>query len=214
MKTIFLVRHAQSLANAGEKTANPADIPITELGKKQASHISDCLVDLKPEFLIASPYIRTQQTAAPTATRLTDISYIQWPVQEFTYLSPLRWANTCTSERIPAKQEYLKKNEPRYNDGDGAESFVDLVERIDTAIAGCLDLPQERIMIFTHGHFMKAFWWRTMFADQAVSFQYMRHCTTFMESFAIPNTAILQFNKRDIGWRVEMKTSHIKEFTY
>jgi len=38
---IFIVRHAQSAANAGGRTADSATIPITDTGNRQAQRVAD-----------------------------------------------------------------------------------------------------------------------------------------------------------------------------
>jgi len=45
--------------------------------------------------------LRSQQTAAPLIARYPDVPVEQWPIQEFTYLSPEHCHNTTFSERKP-----------------------------------------------------------------------------------------------------------------
>lgn len=93
MKKIYLLRHAQSAANAGKssdivKYANP-DIPITELGQKQAEQLSMWLSEHVEDVreIFVSSYLRTRQTAAPYVQAL-QISPIVLPdLHEFNYLS-------------------------------------------------------------------------------------------------------------------------------
>ncbi|MCG7656426.1 histidine phosphatase family protein [Wielerella bovis] len=39
MKTIYFIRHAQSLANAGGISLPERDIPLSDLGKQQAAEL-------------------------------------------------------------------------------------------------------------------------------------------------------------------------------
>ena len=40
---IFIVRHAESAANAGGRTGDPATIPITETGVRQAERVANLI---------------------------------------------------------------------------------------------------------------------------------------------------------------------------
>ena len=58
MKTIYLIRHAES-------TGQHPDCSLTELGKKQAQDIVARLRDLSPDAAISSPYVRAIETILP-----------------------------------------------------------------------------------------------------------------------------------------------------
>lgn len=65
MKKIYLIRHAQSEANAAIDLDNPTfyyDAKITTLGKKQAIETRNILKDINFDLLISSPLRRTLQT--------------------------------------------------------------------------------------------------------------------------------------------------------
>jgi broad specificity phosphatase PhoE len=95
---VLIVRHAQSAANAGGRTSDPAAIPITGLGRSQAQCVRN-LVPVPPDVIVVSSYIRTVQTAEPLTSRFPNVSVQEWPVQEFTYLDPALCASTTYSER-------------------------------------------------------------------------------------------------------------------
>jgi broad specificity phosphatase PhoE len=64
---MILVRHAQSIANAGGVTMEHSQIPLSPLGRREA----ESLVRLLPqstERILVSGMIRTHQTAAPYCT--------------------------------------------------------------------------------------------------------------------------------------------------
>lgn len=70
---IFLVRHAQSCENSGEKYTpefTVDDAPLSELGKKQAQALAERFACEDIDFIFASTLIRTVQTMQPTAKRL------------------------------------------------------------------------------------------------------------------------------------------------
>lgn len=83
MLTVHLIRHAESAANAGAVTADPASIPLTPRGHDQAHSISKAFA-AAPELIVCSPFLRVQQSAAPTLARFATVPVETWPVQEFT----------------------------------------------------------------------------------------------------------------------------------
>lgn len=100
MLTVRFIRHAESAANAGAATSDPASIPLTPRGHDQALAGSDSF-SAAPDLIICSPFLRVQQTAAPTCVRFTAAPVQTWAVQEFTYLAPARCAHTTAEQRRP-----------------------------------------------------------------------------------------------------------------
>lgn len=78
MLNIWFIRHAQSQANAGERTADPALIELTALGKEQGSHVAG-LFNRAPEMLVASPYLRARQTAQFVADKHPAVPFMAHP---------------------------------------------------------------------------------------------------------------------------------------
>src|SRR5215475_7985470 len=125
-KNVWLIRHAESIGNAGLATSRPDTIPLTGRGIEQASYLADSFSQA-PALIVTSPYIRTQQSAKPTIQRFPAARQEQWEVQEFTYLSPARYLDTTAADRIPFVEAYWSRCDPHYVDGDGAESFADFI---------------------------------------------------------------------------------------
>ena len=71
---MILLRHGQSQFNAAftatRRDPGIADAPLTELGQTQAEQAAEDLADEEIQHIIASPYTRALQTAAPLARRL------------------------------------------------------------------------------------------------------------------------------------------------
>ena len=71
---MILLRHGQSEFNlrftATKKDPGIPDPPLTELGQAQAEEAAEALADEGLRRIIASPYTRALQTAAPLARRL------------------------------------------------------------------------------------------------------------------------------------------------
>ena len=64
MKKIWLIRHGESIANAGEPTQDHAAIPLSEKGLQQAQELA-LAIPSAPDLIVTSPFLRAQQTAGP-----------------------------------------------------------------------------------------------------------------------------------------------------
>ena len=127
MKRIWLIRHGESIANAGEATQDHRNIPLSELGLKQAQALA-LQIPKKPDLIVTSPYLRAQQTAMCTIGRFPDTVTGIWDcVHEFVYLAPATCVGTTSQQRRPRVINYWRKLDPDYVDGEGAESYRQLI---------------------------------------------------------------------------------------
>jgi len=85
MKTIYLVRHGDVENPTG--IFYPASFPLSEKGVREARALAERLHEsaLKPERLIASPHVRTRETAEIIAQAIdghveTDERLVEWKV--------------------------------------------------------------------------------------------------------------------------------------
>lgn len=111
--------------------------------------------------MVASPYIRTQQTAEPLVERFKPAQDI-WPVQEFTYLNPELYRGTTQAQRTPFVNEYWLRNDPHHRDGN-SESFVDFIQRCYSLIERLEALKGKNVVVYTHGRFIQGStgcWWK------------------------------------------------------
>ncbi len=150
----WLIRHAESRSNAGLPTATPGGTPLSDLGREQARAFAEAF-PRRPDCIVVSPFLRSQQTAAPLIARFPDVAQETWPVQEFTYLAPEQWNGTTARERHPATDAYWERLDPHRVDGAGAESFAGLLDRLAGALARMARLPG-LTAVFTHGNAMRA----------------------------------------------------------
>lgn len=205
----WLIRHGESEANLGLRTQNPTDIPLTPRGYAQARRICN-LLPLSPDLVVTSQYIRTQQTAKPTLERFTEAQHQEWTIHEFTFLSPVKFANTTIEERRPAAQAYWEKADLNATDTDGAESFADFMGRVRLCYDNLITIPDNQfVVVFTHETFMQALIWSLMTGWEITSDK-MRRFRQFSRSFSIPNTAILQLKWEQSGcWYSPILTDHL-----
>ena len=155
MRAIF-IRHGQSTGNAGMPCHDLATIELTEKGWNQARQVAADWTET-PSLIVTSPFLRTQQTAAPTIERFPNVPVEVWPIEEFTYLQPSRWNGTLAADRAPHLLRYWGEANPAYCDGEGAESFGALLRRAEAALGRLAALPSPGpVYVFSHGQFIQA----------------------------------------------------------
>lgn len=157
MKKIWLIRHGESIANAGEPTQDHAAIPLSEKGLQQAQELA-LAIPSAPDLIVTSPFLRAQQTAMPTIGRFPQAHTGIWDcIHEFVYLAPTTCVGTTFAQRRPRVIAYWRKLDPDYIDGEGAESYRQLMERIQTTISLLQRRPEQFILLFTHAQFIRNF---------------------------------------------------------
>jgi broad specificity phosphatase PhoE len=213
MALVWLIRHGESEANAGFPTDEQANIKITERGHQQAQQVASCFSQ-QPSLIVTSPFLRTKQTAQPTIDRFSSTPQVEWQVEEFNYLATARRKNTTLAQRKPMAEEYWQRNDPFYVDGEGAESFAEMMSRVYNLQKQIQDIKEEFVAIFTHGMFMRAFLWSLIFNSVEVTTESMREVRVSLDFFNIPNGAILNLQTQNQNiWLGGVLTSHLFDFT-
>jgi 2,3-bisphosphoglycerate-dependent phosphoglycerate mutase len=215
---VLLVRHGQSVANAGGRTADHDTNPLTELGRAQARDFAGRL-PCTPTLFVVSPFLRAQQTAEPLRQQFPDVPVEQWPVQEFTFLDPARHKDTCEEDRQPNVMAYWQRQDTAFIDGAGAESFTQFFDRAREAIRRLVSRnPGGCVVIVTHGYFMQAFRLAVRFPN-ATDAQLMANFLRFHLVNFVQNTDSLEFEVQDgkiqligqpslSGFTLQGETSH------
>lgn len=203
MKDVWFIRHAESIANAGFTSPDPVSIELTELGHQQAKELTKSITII-PELFIVSPFLRTKQTAVPALAKYPDVPVEEWAVQEFSYLSPIVWANTSSQDRAPRADWYWENCDPDYNDGGGAESFNNFIERVDDTLIKLSCRPEKFIVMFSHGQFLKALWFIMTTSKNLEKIpsakEKMKRIDSFIKAINLPNTGILKMNNSDFSF--------------
>lgn len=209
MPTVWLIRHGESEANAGLPTVNPSITPITAKGERQAQQVAKAFTQ-PPDLIVTSPYHRTQQTAKPTRARFPNVPHAEWPVQEFTYLAPARYRGSTIEHRLPLSDAYWQRNDPLHIDGVGAESFSDLLVRVQITQTKLLHLKEEFVAIFSHGRFIRAFVWAVLTRSTEANPKRMRQFQSLITAFSVPNGSILKLYVQDSEiWFNGIYTDHL-----
>jgi len=193
---IILVRHGQSVTNAGGRSADQVSNPLTELGRAQAREFAERL-DCKPTLFVTSPFLRAQQTSEPMRQRFPDVPVEVWPIQEFSFLNPALHRGTSEADRESHVVAYWQREDPAYSDGPDAESFTFFLDRAREAIRRLVTRdPGGCIVIFTHGFFMQAFRLVLLF-PKATDAELMANFQRFHLLNLIQNIGSLEFEVRN-----------------
>lgn len=151
MKTTFIfIRHGQSQANLEQIFAGHTDIPLTELGRKQAQNTARFLEQYPIEKIYSSDLLRSMQTAEPTAKHF-GLSII--PDREMREIYAGEWEGKLFEDLL---KEYGNGYETWIKDcgrahPNGGESVVELGERIYRECDRLLSENQGKcVAIFSH----------------------------------------------------------------
>ena len=158
MKRFVLIRHGQSEDNAGISSSGQGKTRLTDKGKQQAKVTGEHWREA-PDLIVISPYIRTEQTAAPTIRRYPDVPVETWPIEEFRQLSAARYEGVNSQERWAHYDAHWAKKDPDFKDGDGigAESIREFTKRLDQLEKDLVNTDFNLAYIFCHGMFLRAF---------------------------------------------------------
>lgn len=200
VKRLYLVRHGESASNAGLVTESPVSNPITGLGEEQAKRFATTW-GVKPDLVVTSPFVRTKQTAAPLRALHPDIPHEEWPVEEFTQLSPDKYHGTTHKDRMPKVIEYWARADPNFCDGPGAESFITLTQRITKLFESAAARDEDDVAVFTHGTFMQAALFSTLVGRPRTS-EEMTTFYQFSKGFPIPNLGVMSFRYDQASWLI------------
>lgn len=166
MKQIYLIRHAQSAANAGKHsdmvTHANADIPITELGQKQAEILADWLAEHVENVkeIFVSPYLRTQQTAMPYAQMMQMSPTVLPDLHEFNYLSFAHIDGKAFAELRELSEQYWARNDVDFRDGDDCDSFASFFNQISRIRQYFAEKEDGVYVVYGHGFWIGVLLWQ------------------------------------------------------
>ncbi len=198
---VWWIRHGETDSNIGLRTASSSAPTLTDRGYVQADQILKAF-ELAPELVITSPFIRTKQTAKPLLELFPGTLQVEWPIQEFSELSTANRKQTTGQERAPQLQDFWETCDPDERNGEGAETFREMIGRVDSALQAMNHLEEGLTAVFGHGLFMRALLWKMFASPPQIDSAQMRRFFLFQQSVWIANGAILKMEKIDGQWHV------------
>lgn len=150
MKTIYFVRHGQSESNITDVLSGGGnDIHLTETGRNQAAEAGKKLRDKYIQLVVCSPLIRTVDTATIIAKQ---IGYSSNDIVRNPLLIE-RDYGIYDGGSIKIYQEALANNKVH----PSVETTRQMHERFSKALEWLKGLPEERIVVVSHGGARRAF---------------------------------------------------------
>ncbi|MGR3774843.1 histidine phosphatase family protein [Bacillus paramycoides] len=146
MTEICLVRHGQTDWNFQEIIQGREDIPLNEVGKKQASQSAAALQAESWDIIISSPLIRAQETAKEIAEAIG----LQSILLDERFME--RNFGEASGKPVAAVRELIAEGNV-----EGMEQDEEIVERCYTALQEVAATHgDKRIIIVAHSHAIKA----------------------------------------------------------
>ncbi|MEW2506087.1 histidine phosphatase family protein [Amycolatopsis sp. CA-161197] len=167
---VGLVRHGQSTGNVAREAAEAAghevidiaerdaDVPLSELGVRQAHAVGEWLATDPPELVVASPYLRSLDTAR-LALAVAKERGVEVPgglrVDERLRDRELGVLDLLTShgvaERLPDELRRKERLGKFYYRPPGGESWADVVLRVRSLLAELsAETPGLRVLFVAH----------------------------------------------------------------
>lgn len=153
---LFVARHGETRWNAMNKVCGRTDLPLTDVGFRQAEKLADRTENLGIDLIIASPMLRARQTAEAVATRLgleimTDDRLIEQDYGIF------EGADRKDPGFLANKRQFAF----RY---PGGESMMDVAYRVYSLIEEVrVKYPDRTVLLVCHGGVCRLL--RTYFED-------------------------------------------------
>ena len=188
LRTIFLVRHGESASNAGGLTLPHALIPLTSLGRQQATDLASVL-PLTPSRLLASPFVRAVDTSEPYADRTGKPVELEPLLQEFDMIDPALIAGVNQAQRRPVTDAFWLEADPDKRMGDQAETFRDFAGRVTSFLADRLPTLPDSTVCFGHGIWIGMAAWQLL-GFTVVNAQTMRQFRRFQIGLPLPNGVV------------------------
>lgn len=189
-RKILLIRHGQSDANGGLFVESDSNTGMAELGRRQAIAIAASFVS-PPDKLIVSSFKRSRETAAPTLRRFPETPLDEWPVHEFTYLTPQNRVDATPEGHQNRVDEHWNAGRPCHESGDGTESFVRFIDRVSRVRHAFRVDSAQSIAFFLQRQFLSALIWLSMTGEVKVSARRTARFRHFLNGLAIKNGSII-----------------------
>jgi len=157
-REIYIIRHGQTDHNAkGIVQGKGVNLSLNDKGRKQARAFYEAYKDIPFDIIYSSTLTRAQET-------IVDFKKLGIPHEIFSELDEISWGElegtAATMESDATFQNLIK----RWKEGDihakpapSGESPFDLQQRQKRFLTHLLGSPHKKILIATHGRFIRAF---------------------------------------------------------
>lgn len=188
-RTVWLVRHGHRADEAEVPSEGLGLPPLSAQGRNEALLLARA-IPRPPDLLVASPFVRAQETIAPLRARFPDVPFETWPVQEFTMLPAAMFEGTTCEDRGARIDAYWAANDPMRNPGPGAESFVELIRRVEAFFDALRERRERFTVVVSHGYTIQAALWRLREPEAELDEGAMRRFQAFRGQTPVPTVII------------------------
>ncbi len=207
-KTIYFVRHGQSLDNISP-VYQSSTTPLSKQGKKQALAIANRLQNVEFETIISSPLNRARETAEQIAAKThKKIEFSNLFVERIKprEIEGKPWKDENATKLWREWQLTTYDGSKRFGDG---ENYNDIIKRVDNALSFLLNKPESKIVVVTHGYFLRSIVARVLIGNQLTGTIFQH----FQERASVENTAITILHykndfEKDYAWRLWTLNDH------
>lgn len=158
LKELYIIRHGQTDHNAkGIVQGKGVNLSLNDKGQRQANAFYEAYKHIPFDIIYTSSLTRAQQSVAR-------FKALGIPAKAFSELDEISWGDlegsTATQENSIEFQELLAKwkaGDIHAKPSPAAESPFELQQRQNKFVEHLLTTTQEKILIATHGRFIRAF---------------------------------------------------------
>jgi alpha-ribazole phosphatase len=186
-KTLTFVRHAQSVSNAGGITLPHHQIPLTDLGHRQA-HALAGLLTANPSSVVVSTMIRIHQTARPFCGYVGIKAVNHQGLDEFSVIDLEMIKGMTGDQRKPFVKAYWDDPDPHRRLGKEADTFSEFEDRVGDFMRHMDTLPDQSV-IFGHGTWFGLMLWKMLGYDARTP-EAMSTFRRFQQNMPLPNCAV------------------------
>jgi alpha-ribazole phosphatase len=203
---LTLIRHAQSVSNAGGLTQPHLGLPLTAHGHLQARALAATLAG--PAAAVAvSRFVRAQQTAAPYCQRFHLDPQIDADLDEFSLIDAALIEGLDGAQRKPFVQAYWADPDLHRRLGEYADTFAEFVERV-RRFQGRMDTLPDGTVIFGHGVWLAMLQWH-LEGHAVTDTAGMSAFREFQLQLPMPNCAVFEVTQHGSQpWRMERVPWH------
>lgn len=204
-KTVYLVRHGQSIDNASP-VFQSEESPLSPKGQRQARQIATRISKLSFDSLISSHLPRAAETAnfiSKATGKQIEQSELFAERRKPQAISGKPWKDELASKTWRRWEESLYTSGLRVDDG---ENYDKIVGRVDSALDFLVNRAENTIVVVTHGFFLRAIVARVLLGDGLTG----PNMRKFQTHASMENTGITVLHYRDAF----EEDSHWRLWTY
>ncbi len=198
---LCIVRHGETAWNAEHRVQGQLDIPLNDIGLRQAQAVGAALLGERFDAIYSSDLVRARQTGDPVAISLAKKMILEKDLRERHYGIFERLTYAEVKVRYPDDYARFEAREPDYAFRTG-ESLRDFSARSIAVISKIVNQNNGKsILVFTHGGVL----------DKLYRFITGLHLSA-ERNFGIPNAGLNRIEVTPAGWRIRAwaDTAHLE----